>query len=644
MAGKFIPALHPIAKAARGWLSAPNVKPTCQVKSRQSFHGSIIDWNFPVLSGIEGKDLARNLPVTLDSATRAIVHGMPCWDFTPDQAHYFTYAQPSYPFWIAVQFDPDGLTSTYDLVSFVPSSGTDDAIRCLIDGGNVYTQNGVDNGVVASARDDNSESGTYARTANAAVSGQVNTAVFYFESTTSRKVWLNGGTGASNAGSSSPANTSRISIGAFRSSAYYNAFDGKIFGAFLGLGKLSEAAAQEIMRDFYAASLEPANTSPFLVGVPGGDTGITGNLAATETGSDSAALVGDVLVAGDVAAQEAGSDTAALAGSILVSSDLAAQETGADTAALTGSVLVAGTLAVQETGSDIAAFVGGAEVPVTGDLAVQEVGSDTAALTGSVQVIGDLAALESGLDGLAVTGLVHVSGTLAVQETGQDDATIIGAGPVTVTGDLIAVEAGSDTGVILGTVKVAGTLSAQETGSDTLAITGSAPALITGDLAAQETGSDTAVITGTLLIVGDLAATETGSDTARIYQREFTLGNLAAIESTGDTASVAGLIFRNWDVYEQNTLDTVYGLHGKPAIYTVAGQSIICQMTRDIDPQIEPEDAAPGVRGEDRRMRVRASEITEPVVGATIVYKGESLTVEGYRVITEWEWQLDVRA
>jgi hypothetical protein len=85
-----------------------------------------------------------------------------------------------------------------------------------------------------------------------------------------------------------------------------------------------------------------------------GTAGVTGNLAATESGADTAALAGVVLVQGSVAAQETGSDTLSCEGVVRVQGDLAAQETGADTFAATGTVgsVITGTLAATESGSD----------------------------------------------------------------------------------------------------------------------------------------------------------------------------------------------------------------------------------------------------------------------------------------------------
>jgi len=90
-----------------------------------------------------------------------------------------------------------------------------------------------------------------------------------------------------------------------------------------------------------------------------------------------------------------------------ISGSLAATESGSDTFSASGSVLVAGTLAATESGPDIFAATGG--VVVAGSLAATEVGPDTFAATGTVStpsVTGTLAATESGPDTFAATGTV----------------------------------------------------------------------------------------------------------------------------------------------------------------------------------------------------------------------------------------------
>ena len=362
---------------------------------------------------------------------------------------------------------------------------------------------------------------------------------------------------------------------------------------------LSDAEVAAFFKDQYGF-LKPTTDSPFLLGVEAAAPGeITGDLSAQETGSDTAALVGDVLVAGTLAVSEAGSDTIAL----------------------TGEVRVAGTLTAQETGADVLAMTGNATGEVNGDLAAVETGADTAALTGGVEISGTISASETGLDVTVLNGAVHVSGTLTAQETGADTIALNGSAPAEVSGTLAAVEAGSDTAAILGGLQVTGTISV------------------------SETGDDAAALVGALEVAGSLAAVETGLDTALFTERDFTSGDLAAVESAADAINLAGLITRDWDLYEKNTLDVVYSVHGKPAIYNPpAADAIVCKMVEDTDAQNLPDGADPGLRGSDRRLRVRASEVTTPTVTASITFKGEALTVDGYEPINEWEWQLNVRA
>ena len=214
----------------------------------------------------------------------------------------------------------------------------------------------------------------------------------------------------------------------------------------------------------------------------------TGALAATESGSDAAAIAGDVLVSGSLAATESGADVAALAGKVAVRGALAATESGSDTAAIAGKVFVSGALAATETGDD------------------------TAAIVGSVGVSGSLDATESGADVAAFTGTVAVSGTLDATEAGSDTAVI--AAVALVQGSLDATESGSDTAAIEGSLAVisTGSLAATESGSDTATFAGVAP--VSGALAATEAANDSAAVSGVVLVTGALDATETGSDTA----------------------------------------------------------------------------------------------------------------------------------
>lgn len=224
----------------------------------------------------------------------------------------------------------------------------------------------------------------------------------------------------------------------------------------------------------------------------GGPASITGTLAATEGGADTASLAGDVIVSGALAASETGADTAAIAGDVPIAGALAAVESGADVAAMSGDVLVQGSLSATEAGQDLAAFIGTGSLPaIIGALAAEESGADTAALAGLVRIAGTIAATEPGQDSAALAGFVPISGTLSASEAGSDTASFIGSGATPpVTGAMAAAEVGEDTASVAGGVLVRGDLAAMEAGADTAALSGRA--IIAGIMAAAETGADVA--------------------------------------------------------------------------------------------------------------------------------------------------------
>ena len=131
---------------------------------------------------------------------------------------------------------------------------------------------------------------------------------------------------------------------------------------------------------------------------------ITGTMAVTETGADTASASGDVLVAGDLAVTEVGADTADVSGEVLVAGDLSATEVGADSLAASGTVT---------------------DPAITGNLAATEVGADTAALEGGVLVEGALVASESATDGISASGSVLVSGDVIAAEGAADAASLL---------------------------------------------------------------------------------------------------------------------------------------------------------------------------------------------------------------------------
>jgi hypothetical protein len=105
-----------------------------------------------------------------------------------------------------------------------------------------------------------------------------------------------------------------------------------------------------------------------LLALISGGGGISGSLAATESGSDTFAAAGQLGVIGSLAATESGPDTFAASGQLGVIGTLAATESGPDVFAASGIVpQVYGTLAASESGSDTFAAAG----TVTGDAVPQ---------------------------------------------------------------------------------------------------------------------------------------------------------------------------------------------------------------------------------------------------------------------------------
>jgi hypothetical protein len=123
---------------------------------------------------------------------------------------------------------------------------------------------------------------------------------------------------------------------------------------------------------------------------------------------------------------------------------LAAAETGADTFAGTGGAVVSGTLAAAETGSDT--FTGSGEALVTGALAAQEVGQDVASFTGRGRRRRQRLTLTPGHYSAQRTGVLHA------QETGSDRASFTSSELPDLWGWMDAKESGSDTASFAGAV------------------------------------------------------------------------------------------------------------------------------------------------------------------------------------------------
>lgn len=156
------------------------------------------------------------------------------------------------------------------------------------------------------------------------------------------------------------------------------------------------------------ASGNGISAATFVLKPAAGGSGVTGSLAATESGSDTASFSGAVEVSGSLAASETGSDTAAISGTVKVQGSLSATEAGSDAAAFSGTVTAAA---------------------ITGTLAATETGSDTASLSGTVEVSGSLDATETGADVAAFAGFASQAentGTMAASESGADYALFAG--------------------------------------------------------------------------------------------------------------------------------------------------------------------------------------------------------------------------
>lgn len=264
--------------------------------------------------------------------------------------------------------------------------------------------------------------------------------------------WINGIPATTSQGSSvagTQGSIDELSIGAqHRSAGYLRQFKGDIeWAAVLNVPgaddfTLTDDAALNLYNSGYPYSLFEPEVQRLWVddattAAPPGDP--TGTLAATETGSDSAALSGQIVVQGALAATETGTDTAAISGSsaVTISGSLAATEAGNDSAAAIGTVLVQGALAVTEVGNDTAVINGSSTIITTGSVNATEAGSDTAAMTGAVLVQALIDAAEQGADTGSMVGQIVVSGVLAASEVGGDTALIYSTEPVIITAGAI---------------------------------------------------------------------------------------------------------------------------------------------------------------------------------------------------------------
>jgi hypothetical protein len=386
----------------------------------------------------------------------------------------------------------------------------------------------------------------------------------------------------------------------------------------------------------------------------GGPAPITGDLGATETGSDAAGITGTVEpipATGDLSATEIGSDAAAIDGDLEVSGDLGATETGADSATINGSIAfpeIRGDVSAAESGDDTAALSGSVAFPeITGNLAGTETGSDSAAIFGSAPTLitGDLAAVEVGSDSAGISGTLLVSGTLTATEVGADQADLDGALVPFGAGFLSAEETGSDGAAVTGSIRVVGTLEVTEGDADSATITGTAPALITGTLEAFEVGSDSAQVVGSIEINGTLVAAETGSDSALFRERELSVGQVVAVETDTDVSNIAGLLLAGPPPMYQTTLDVNYQQHGQNVIYrTVSGSVAIVRAIVETEESQQPSDAEVSVRYPTYTIRIRATQLENPERGATVNDGALVYTVDGFDPVDSREWRLYARA
>lgn len=142
---------------------------------------------------------------------------------------------------------------------------------------------------------------------------------------------------------------------------------------------------------------------------------IVGQMAATESGSDTFAGEGDVIVTGTMAATESGVDVFASTGTVQVTGQMAATESGVDQFAAEGTVQVTGEMAATESQADT--FSGEGDVINTGTMSATESGVDVFSAEGDVQaqVTGIMAAVESGVDVFAAEGAVTPSNNFRVE-------------------------------------------------------------------------------------------------------------------------------------------------------------------------------------------------------------------------------------
>jgi uncharacterized protein len=168
---------------------------------------------------------------------------------------------------------------------------------------------------------------------------------------------------------------------------------------------------------------------------------ITATVNLAELGVDSlSATVATIITAGFVAT-ETGADTAALVGTVEVAALMSTQEAASsDVMTANASTLVSVVLAAEDAGSDN--FSGVLDTSMTLAVIAVESGSDIASAAASVQIATVFAAVETAQDSFNVSVINHISAEIVASETGEDLAVL--HADVQITANLAALEIGVD--------------------------------------------------------------------------------------------------------------------------------------------------------------------------------------------------------
>lgn len=93
-----------------------------------------------------------------------------------------------------------------------------------------------------------------------------------------------------------------------------------------------------------------------------------------------------------------------------------------------------------------------------------------------------------------------------------------------------------------------------------------------------------------------------------------------------------------------NLADAVYGspLATAATYLDCAGDSFTLRLVASSSAGLKLPAAELGVRGIDRRYRVRVSELAQPVVGDSVVIAGTAYRVDDFEALSDVEWLLYV--